>query len=30
MSRDRIVNKYANLFELCEKGRAVRWPTNML
>lgn len=30
MSRDRVMNKYANLFELSEKGRAVRWPTNML
>jgi hypothetical protein len=30
MSRDRVINRYANLFDLCEKGRAVRWPTNML
>lgn len=28
--RERPFNKYHNLFESVDKGRAVRWPVNIL
>ena len=30
IGREKPVNKYHHLFESVDKGRAVRWPINML